>query len=317
MANLSVETWLRFLAWLVIGLLVYAGYGYRHSRLPPRGAGAGCRRAEPVHRPRVDASAPGRRGSGSYRGSGTGCNTSRSRSRHAGVPTVSASARPASCRPGSRLPARRACSTTTTTTWSGSRRPSCSTAWQRANPSSSRDAAHRRRAARRGRTATHCCTCSTGATSTAPAPRPRSPPSGGWPRSTPSTGARLRVVGEVDFGATERDWLEWQRYESVINEALAGWPLWGLCLFDTAAPPPAAAGVRRRAHPPAGGHGPAARGATPPSSTPPTTCGRCPCPDEPLEATAPAPLGPRRRGLHRPAARRRRRAGRPWPRRGT
>jgi anti-sigma regulatory factor (Ser/Thr protein kinase) len=45
--------------------------------------------------------------------------------------------------------------------------------------------------------------------------------------------ARVRVVGEVDFGPTERDWLEWQRYESVINDALAGWPLWGLCVFDT------------------------------------------------------------------------------------
>jgi APA family basic amino acid/polyamine antiporter len=33
MANLSIETWLRFLAWLVIGLVVYAAYGYRHSRL--------------------------------------------------------------------------------------------------------------------------------------------------------------------------------------------------------------------------------------------------------------------------------------------
>jgi anti-sigma regulatory factor (Ser/Thr protein kinase) len=44
--------------------------------------------------------------------------------------------------------------------------------------------------------------------------------------------ARVRIVGEVDFGATERDRLEWQRYESVINEALAGWPLWGLCVFD-------------------------------------------------------------------------------------
>jgi anti-sigma regulatory factor (Ser/Thr protein kinase) len=44
--------------------------------------------------------------------------------------------------------------------------------------------------------------------------------------------ARVRVVGEVDFGPTERDWLEWQRYESVINEALADWPLWGLCVFD-------------------------------------------------------------------------------------
>jgi anti-sigma regulatory factor (Ser/Thr protein kinase) len=43
----------------------------------------------------------------------------------------------------------------------------------------------------------------------------------------------VRVVGEVDFGVTERDWLEWQRYEAVINHALAAWPLWGLCVFDS------------------------------------------------------------------------------------
>jgi anti-sigma regulatory factor (Ser/Thr protein kinase) len=48
---------------------------------------------------------------------------------------------------------------------------------------------------------------------------------------------RVRVVGEVDFGPTEREWLEWQRYESVINKALADWPLWGLCVFDTRALP--------------------------------------------------------------------------------
>jgi anti-sigma regulatory factor (Ser/Thr protein kinase) len=48
---------------------------------------------------------------------------------------------------------------------------------------------------------------------------------------------RVRVVGEVDFGETERDWLEWIRYESVINKALADWPLWGLCVFDTQALP--------------------------------------------------------------------------------
>jgi anti-sigma regulatory factor (Ser/Thr protein kinase) len=46
-------------------------------------------------------------------------------------------------------------------------------------------------------------------------------------------GHRVRIVGEMDFGATPRDWLEWQRYESVINAALADWPLWGLCVFDT------------------------------------------------------------------------------------
>ena len=43
----------------------------------------------------------------------------------------------------------------------------------------------------------------------------------------------IRVVGETDFGRTERDWREWQRYEAVVNEALDPWPLWGLCVFDT------------------------------------------------------------------------------------
>ena len=35
MANLAVETWLRFLVWLVIGLAVYFFYGRTHSRLAP------------------------------------------------------------------------------------------------------------------------------------------------------------------------------------------------------------------------------------------------------------------------------------------
>jgi anti-sigma regulatory factor (Ser/Thr protein kinase) len=49
-----------------------------------------------------------------------------------------------------------------------------------------------------------------------------------------ATGARrVRVVGETDFGRTERQHLEWQRYEAVLNHALAAWPLWGLCVFDT------------------------------------------------------------------------------------
>jgi APA family basic amino acid/polyamine antiporter len=33
MLNLSVETWLRFVIWMVIGLVVYFTYGVRHSVL--------------------------------------------------------------------------------------------------------------------------------------------------------------------------------------------------------------------------------------------------------------------------------------------
>jgi APA family basic amino acid/polyamine antiporter len=33
MTNLALETWLRFLVWLVIGLAIYFGYGRSHSRL--------------------------------------------------------------------------------------------------------------------------------------------------------------------------------------------------------------------------------------------------------------------------------------------
>jgi len=36
MMFLPVETWLRLVGWLVIGLLVYFGYGYRHSALGRR-----------------------------------------------------------------------------------------------------------------------------------------------------------------------------------------------------------------------------------------------------------------------------------------
>jgi APA family basic amino acid/polyamine antiporter len=39
MTNLSVETWLRFLAWMLLGLAIYFGYGRRRSRVGERAGG--------------------------------------------------------------------------------------------------------------------------------------------------------------------------------------------------------------------------------------------------------------------------------------
>ncbi|MFF0308295.1 amino acid permease [Streptosporangium sp. NPDC004379] len=41
MLNLPVETWLRFVVWMLLGIVVYAVFGYRHSRAAGREAEAG------------------------------------------------------------------------------------------------------------------------------------------------------------------------------------------------------------------------------------------------------------------------------------
>jgi len=39
MMGLTVITWIRFVVWLVIGLLIYAGYSRKHSEFAPKAAG--------------------------------------------------------------------------------------------------------------------------------------------------------------------------------------------------------------------------------------------------------------------------------------
>jgi anti-sigma regulatory factor (Ser/Thr protein kinase) len=96
---------------------------------------------------------------------------------------------------------------------------------------------------------------------------------------------RVRVVGEVDFGCTERDWLEWQRYEAVINVALADRPLWGLCIFDTRRLPEQVLASTLRTHPnlvTVQG-----RGSNPLFGDPVRYLRSLPVPPEPLEDTPP------------------------------
>jgi anti-sigma regulatory factor (Ser/Thr protein kinase) len=97
--------------------------------------------------------------------------------------------------------------------------------------------------------------------------------------------SQVRVVGETDFGPTPRDWLEWQRYEAVINQALGPWPLWGLCTYDTTTLPEEVVESGLRTHPQlVTEHG---RQANPAFLEPVDYLRSLPVPEEPLEATAP------------------------------
>jgi anti-sigma regulatory factor (Ser/Thr protein kinase) len=97
--------------------------------------------------------------------------------------------------------------------------------------------------------------------------------------------ARVRVVGETRFGTTEQDRYEWQRYEAVLNAALADLPLWGLCAFDTRRLPAPVLTAARRTHP----HVVTAdgRGRNADAVDPAAFLRDLPAPPEPLEDTPP------------------------------
>ncbi|RBY90389.1 sensor histidine kinase [Blastococcus sp. TBT05-19] len=103
--------------------------------------------------------------------------------------------------------------------------------------------------------------------------------------NAPGGSGRVRVVGEVDFGPTERDWLEWERYEAVINEALRGWDLWGLCLYDTVRLPGPVVEAGRHTHRQL--VTPTSRTPSPAFIQPALHLRNLPVPDEPLERTPP------------------------------
>jgi anti-sigma regulatory factor (Ser/Thr protein kinase) len=96
---------------------------------------------------------------------------------------------------------------------------------------------------------------------------------------------RVRVVGETDFGRTPRDWLEWQRYEAVVNEAFRPLPLWGLCTYDTTVLPDELITTGLQTHPFL--HTATGRQANPDFVEPAGFLRSLPVPDEPLEDTAP------------------------------
>lgn len=102
---------------------------------------------------------------------------------------------------------------------------------------------------------------------------------------------RVRVVGEIDYGPTPRDWLEWQRYEAVITQALAGLPVWGLCVFNTQRLPEPIleSALRTHQHLHTPGSGPIDN----PRFTDPADYVRSlPVPAEPLEASTPRLAAP-------------------------
>ena len=60
--------------------------------------------------------------------------------------------------------------------------------------------------------------------------------------------ARIRVVGEVEFGDTEAEHAAWTRYESILNAAFADDPAWIICPYDARRLPARVVEDARRTH---------------------------------------------------------------------
>jgi anti-sigma regulatory factor (Ser/Thr protein kinase) len=59
----------------------------------------------------------------------------------------------------------------------------------------------------------------------------------------------VRVIGEVQFGATPREWTEWTAYESIVNRAFADRPAWVVCPYDARVLPDPIVDAAFRTHP--------------------------------------------------------------------
>ncbi|BCJ74764.1 anti-sigma regulatory factor [Catellatospora sp. IY07-71] len=60
---------------------------------------------------------------------------------------------------------------------------------------------------------------------------------------------RIRVTGEVSHQGLREQWDWWARYESAVNTAWAGLPVWALCPYDVRHTPPRVVDDVRRTHP--------------------------------------------------------------------
>jgi anti-sigma regulatory factor (Ser/Thr protein kinase) len=60
---------------------------------------------------------------------------------------------------------------------------------------------------------------------------------------------RIRLMGEISFGVSPREWAWWSTWESVANLAFVNIPLWNVCLYHTERQPEGVLKLARLAHP--------------------------------------------------------------------